>query len=104
MAKSKEPEILGECAYCPNPGTTKDHIPPQTIYAKGTQNKPWVPACRSCNGVRVKTMSICSCLAMLWGADGSKDARRGRGAILQSAPAGRGEKGCRWTCWPRCRR
>src|SRR4051812_40055045 len=74
MAKSEEPEILGECAYCPNPGTTKDHIPAQTIYAKGTQNKPWVPACPSCNGGASKDDEYMQRLAMLWGTDGSKDA------------------------------
>src|SRR4051812_34092613 len=75
MAKSEEPQILGECAYCPNPGTTKDHIPPQTIYAKGTQHKPWVPACRICNGGASKDDEYMQRLAMLWGADGSKDAK-----------------------------
>jgi hypothetical protein len=74
MAKSKEPENLGECAYCPKQGTTKDHIPPQTIYAKGTQNKPWVPACQCCNGGASKDDEYMRRLAMLWGTDGSKDA------------------------------
>lgn len=74
MEKLKEPEMLGECAYCPNPGMTKDHIPPQTIYAKGTQDKPWVPACRSCNGGASKDDEYMQRLAMLWGAEGSKDA------------------------------
>jgi hypothetical protein len=74
MAKSEEPTVLGECAYCENPGTTKDHIPPQTIYAKGTQNKPWVPACRICNGGASKDDEYMQRLGMLWGADGSSDA------------------------------
>lgn len=74
MVKRKESEILGECAYCPNPGTTKDHIPPQTIFAKGTQNKPWVPACRSCNGGASKDDEYLQRLAMLRGAEGCKDA------------------------------
>jgi hypothetical protein len=74
MAKANKRKILGECAYCPNPGTTKDHIPPQTIYAKGTQNKPWVPACRSCNGGASKDDEYMQRLAMLIGAEASKDA------------------------------
>lgn len=75
MTKSSKPEFLGECAYCPNPGTTKDHIPPQTIYAKGTQNKPWVPACGSCNGGASKDDEYMQRLALLWGAEASKDAQ-----------------------------
>jgi hypothetical protein len=75
MAKSKKSEIFGECAYCTNPGKTKDHIPPQTIYAKGTQHKPWVPACQICNGGASKDDEYMQRLAMLRGADVSKDAR-----------------------------
>lgn len=73
MAKSKKSAVLGECAYCPNPGRTKDHIPPQTIYAKGTQHKPWVPACKSCNGGASKDDEYMQRLAMLWTAGDSKD-------------------------------
>lgn len=74
MVKRKKREILGECAYCPNRGITKDHIPPQSIFATGTQNKPWVPACQNCNGGASKDDQYLQRLAMLWGADGSKDA------------------------------
>lgn len=74
MAKSKTSEILGECAYCLNPGTTKDHIPPQTIYAKGTENKPWVPACGSCNKGASKDDEYMQRIAMLRGTEESKDA------------------------------
>ena len=73
MVNLKKSDILGECAYCPNPGTTKDHIPPQTFYAKGTQNKPWVPACKSCNVGASKDDEYMQRIAMLWGAE-SKDA------------------------------
>lgn len=74
MAKQKEPTVFGECAYCPNPGTTQDHVPPKTIFAKGTQNRPWVPACRDCNGGATKDDEYMQRLAMLWGTEGSKDA------------------------------
>ena len=67
-------EDLGECAYCPAPATTKDHIPPQTIFAKGTQNKPWVPSCRDCNTGASKDDEYMQRFAMLWGAESSKDA------------------------------
>lgn len=75
MTRANSPIVLGECAYCPNPGTTKDHIPPQTIYAKGTHNKPWVPACHSCNRGASTDDEYMQRLAMLWGAEASKDAQ-----------------------------
>jgi hypothetical protein len=38
------------------------------------QNKPWVPACHDCNSGATKDDEYMQRLAMLWGADGSKDA------------------------------
>jgi hypothetical protein len=42
---TRKTEDLGECAYCPNPATTKDDNPPRGMFAKGMPNKPWVPSC-----------------------------------------------------------
>jgi hypothetical protein len=72
--RRKKDDHLGECAYCPAPATTEDHIPPQGIFAKGTPNKPWVPACRSCNGDASLDDEYMQRLSMLWGADACKDA------------------------------
>jgi len=74
MAEPKKSEDLGECAYCSNAATTRDHIPPQTIFAKGTQNKPWVPACHNCNKGATKDDEYMQRIALLWGADVTKDA------------------------------
>lgn len=72
MAKKKKD--LGECAYCPNPATTKDHVPPKTIFAKRTQNRPWVPACEDCNREASKDDEYIQRLAMLYGAEACNDA------------------------------
>ncbi len=65
---------LRECAYCHAPATTKDHIPPQGMFAKGMANKPWVPACESCNRAASLDDEYMQRLSMLWGADACKDA------------------------------
>jgi len=65
---------FGECAYCPKPATTKDHVPPRGIFAKNMPNKPWVPACESCNGDASKDDEYMQRLSMLWGADACDDA------------------------------
>lgn len=65
---------LGECAYCTEPATTQDHIPPKGMFAKGIPNKPWVPACQSCNGGASLDDEYMQRLSMLWGADACKDA------------------------------
>jgi hypothetical protein len=70
----KKDNHLGECAYCPSPATTKDHIPPQGLFAKATPNKPWVPACQSCNAGASLDDEYMQRLSMLWGADACKDA------------------------------
>ncbi|HUT90531.1 MAG TPA: hypothetical protein VMY37_13600 [Thermoguttaceae bacterium] len=70
----KKDNLLGECAYCPAPATTKDHIPPKGMFAKGTPNKPWVPACGACNGGASLDDEYMQRLSMLWGADACKDA------------------------------
>lgn len=75
MAKRrKKDNHLGECAYCPAPATTKDHIPPKGMFAKATPNKPWVPACRSCNVGASLDDEYMLRLSMLWGADACNDA------------------------------
>lgn len=39
-----------ECAYCPNPATTKDHVPPKGFFAKPLpDNLITVPCCEDCN-------------------------------------------------------
>ena len=63
MSKCKK-KNLGECAYCPEPATTEDHVPPRGMFAKSMPNKPWVPACESCNGDASKDdeyMHACRC-------------------------------------------
>lgn len=66
--------ILGGCAYCPAKATTKDHVPPKGMFAKGTPNKPWVPACESCNAEASLDDEYMQRLSMLWGADACADA------------------------------
>ncbi len=70
----KVKEDLGECAYCGAQATTKDHIPPKGTYAKGWPDKPWVPACESCNKGASLDDEYMQRLSMLWGADACKDA------------------------------
>ncbi len=72
--RRKKDKQLGECAYCAAPATTKDHIPPQGVFAKGMPHKPWVPACQSCNAGASLDDEYMQRLSMLWGADGCKDA------------------------------
>lgn len=72
--RRKKDKHLGECAYCPAPATTEDHVPPKGMFAKSTLNKPWVPACRSCNGGASLDDEYMQRLSMLWGADACKDA------------------------------
>lgn len=71
---SKRKKNLGECAYCPEPATTEDHVPPRGMFAKSMSNKPWVPACESCNGDASKDDEYMQRLSMLWGADACADA------------------------------
>ena len=70
----KKDSDLGECALCPAPATTEDHMPPKGIFAKGMPNKSWVPVCRSCNGGASLDDEYMQRLSMLWGADACKDA------------------------------
>lgn len=42
-------ETTLECAYCPRPATTEDHVPPQSWYSGNTRAKITVPACSECN-------------------------------------------------------
>jgi hypothetical protein len=72
--RKKKSEDLGECAYCPKPATTRDHVPPQGL-AKGMPNKPWVPSCLDCNRGASKDDEYMQRLAMLCGADACSDAR-----------------------------
>jgi hypothetical protein len=72
--RKKKHKHLGECAYCPAPATTQDHIPPQGMFAKGMPNKPWVPACLSCNSGASLDDEYMQRLSMLWGADACQDA------------------------------
>ena len=75
MAKQRmKDNHLGECAYCPAPATTKDHIPPQGMFAEGMPSKPWVPACLACNREASLDDEYIQRLSMLWGADDCKDA------------------------------
>jgi hypothetical protein len=52
-----------------NPATTRDHLPPQGLFAKGMPNKPWVPSCLDCNRGASKDDEYMQRLAMLCGAD-----------------------------------
>ncbi|MFH1444503.1 MAG: hypothetical protein ABIG34_03880 [Candidatus Peregrinibacteria bacterium] len=36
------------CAYCPNTAENEDHIPPRSLYAKGTPDLVTVPSCEAC--------------------------------------------------------
>jgi hypothetical protein len=73
--RKKQLQDLGECAYCPSPATTRDHIPPQGIFAKGMPNKPWVPCCLECNRGASKDDEYMQRIAMLCGAEGCGDAQ-----------------------------
>jgi hypothetical protein len=72
--RRKKDKDLGECAYCPAPATTKDHIPPEGMFAKGMPHKPWVPSCLDCNRGAGLDDQYMQRLSMLWGADACKDA------------------------------
>jgi len=72
--RRKKVKDLGECAYCPAPATTEDHIPPKGMFAKGMPNKPWVPSCLACNNGASLDDEYMQRLSMLWGADGCQDA------------------------------
>jgi hypothetical protein len=75
MSKQRDKnKDLSECAYCPAPATTRDHIPPKGMFAKGMPNKPWVPSCLACNNGASLDDEYMQRLSMLWGADASKDA------------------------------
>jgi hypothetical protein len=73
MSKRKK-KNLGGCAYCPEPATTEDHVPPKGMFAKCMPSKPWVPACQSCNKDASKDDEYMQRLSMLWGADACADA------------------------------
>jgi hypothetical protein len=84
MGRQQKKDDLGECAYCGAQATTKDHIPPQGTYAKGWPNKPWVPACESCNKAASQDDEYMQRFSMLWGADGCKDAEEIGDKFLRS--------------------
>jgi len=65
---------LGPCAYCGQPATTEDHVPPRGMFSKRMPNKPWVPSCDPCNSGASKDDEYMQRLSMLWGADCSQDA------------------------------
>ena len=44
------------------------------MFAKSMPNKPWVPACQSCNGGASLDDEYMQRLSMIWGADACKDA------------------------------
>lgn len=49
MSGTKQPWWFGmQCAYCPNIADSEDHIPPRSLYAKGTPNLVTVPSCGDC--------------------------------------------------------
>ena len=74
MAKRKKRD-LGFCAYCTEPATTQDHVPPKGMFAKSMPDKPWVPSCERHNADASKNDQYMQRLAMLWGADACADAR-----------------------------
>jgi hypothetical protein len=48
MARTKQPQ--DECAYCGDPATTVDHIPPKRLFTPPLpSNLVTVPACKKCN-------------------------------------------------------
>lgn len=40
------------CAYCGDPATSRDHVPPKCIFVRGRDNLITVPACDAHNGPR----------------------------------------------------
>src|SRR5438105_15027083 len=41
---------LIECAYCPQPATTRDHLPPECMFTPPLRiDLVTVPACKTCN-------------------------------------------------------
>jgi hypothetical protein len=82
--KIRRQKLLGECAFCGQPATTKDHIPPQGMFAPGTPNLPWVPACRACNNSSSKDDEFIQRLAFVDGSENCRHAEAARSAILRN--------------------
>lgn len=70
MSKKK---AYGPCAYCGQPGTTQDHVPPRGMFAKGTPEPPWVPSCEACNQGASQNDQFMQRLAMVRNAEHSRD-------------------------------
>jgi hypothetical protein len=77
-------KLLGDCAFCGQPATTEDHIPPQGMFAPGTPDLMWVPACDPCNKSTTKDDEFFQRLAFVAGTERSADALAVRETVLRA--------------------